>query len=29
VMIRDDFGEFRVKKRSQGDSHGGKSQKNM
>ncbi|KEH33512.1 endonuclease/exonuclease/phosphatase family protein [Medicago truncatula] len=29
VMIMDDFGEFRVKKRSQGGSHGRKSQKNL
>jgi hypothetical protein len=29
VKIRDDFGEFRVEKRSQGGSHGRKSQKNL
>jgi len=29
VKIRDDFGEFRVEKRSQGGSHGRISQKNL
>jgi hypothetical protein len=29
VVIRENFGEFRVEKRSRGGSHGGKSQKSV